>query len=134
MTKDEAPDLKGDGSLRGSLQSEIVKLHKEFSGQGPIGSKLYVHDEAIIVLMFRGHTVGEQTMLTGGGRRSVAQSRVDMSESARARLIEAVESHTGQDVVGFMSSSQQAPDLLSYIFVLRPTDESGRWFPEWVSA
>lgn len=41
-----------------------------------------------------------------------------MSETIRAPLIEVIERHTGRKVVGFMSSSQQDPDLLSFVFVL----------------
>jgi len=107
---------------RAAIQREIVKLHKEFFGRGPMQTKLYVHDDSLLILMFHGHTPSEQTMLEGGGRRSVAQTRVDLSETMRERFIEVVERHTGRDVVGFMSSSQQNPDLLSHVYVLKPTD------------
>jgi hypothetical protein len=33
-----------------------------------------------------------------------------------------IERHTGRKVVGFMSSSQQDPDLLSHVYELAPTD------------
>ena len=48
----------------------------------------------------------------------MAQGRVDMSETIRGPLIEVVERHTNRKVVGFLSSSQQAPDLISFVFVL----------------
>jgi uncharacterized protein YbcI len=47
----------------------------------------------------------------------VAQGRVDLLETIR-ELIEVIERHTGREVIGFMSSSQQDPDLLSFVFVL----------------
>lgn len=123
MSEEAAPETLGDpGTLRAALQREIVRLHKEFMGRGPIKTKLYLHEDSVLVLMFNGHTTGEQTMLEGGGRRTVAQTRVDMSESLRTRFIEVVERHTGREVVGFMSSSQQRPDLLSHVYVLKPTD------------
>ena len=57
-------------------------------------------------------------MSGGGGDRAVAQSRVDLSEVIRGPLTEVIERHTDRKVVGFLSSSQQEPDLISYIFVL----------------
>jgi uncharacterized protein YbcI len=109
-------------SKRATIQREIVKLHKEFFGRGPVRTKLYLQEDCALVLMFEGHMPGERTLLEHGGRRSVAQTRVDMSESMRERFIELVERETGREVVGFMSSSQQDPDLLSHVYVLKPTD------------
>jgi uncharacterized protein YbcI len=104
------------------ITREVVRLHKELLGRGPVRAKTYLHEDCVLVLMFNGHTPSEQTLLEGGGRRTVAQTRVDMSETVRARFIEIVERFTGREVVGFMSSSQQDPDLLSHIYVLKPTD------------
>ena len=105
-----------------TIQRDITAIHKEFFGRGPIRSKLYMQPDSVLVLMFEGHTRGEESLHQAGERRSVAQGRVDVSESARARFIEVVERHTGRNVVGFMSSSQQDPDLLSHVYVLEPTD------------
>jgi uncharacterized protein YbcI len=104
------------------ISRQIVSLHKEFFGRGPVRAKTYIHQDSVLVLMFQGHTASEQTMLEGGGRRAVAQTRVDISETMRARFIEVVQDMTGRAVVGFMSSSQQDPDLLSHVYVLEPTD------------
>jgi hypothetical protein len=41
-----------------------------------------------------------------------------MSETIRGSLSEVIERHTDRKVVGFLSSSQQDPDLISFIFVL----------------
>lgn len=109
-------------SARIKITREVVKLNKDFLGRGPIRAKTYLHVDCVLVLMFNGHTTGEQTLLEGGGRRSVAQARVDMSETVRAKFIEVVERHTGREVIGFMSSSQQDPSLLSHVYVLKPTD------------
>lgn len=57
-------------------------------------------------------------MSDAGGQRSVAQGRVDISETIRVPLVEIVERNLGRKVVGFMSSSHQDPDLLSLTFVL----------------
>jgi len=57
-------------------------------------------------------------MFKGGSGRSVAQGRVDLSETIRQPLIEVIERSTSRKVVGFMSSSQQHPDLICFVFVL----------------
>ena len=109
-------------SPNAKIAREVVKLHKEFFGRGPVKAKAYTHQDSVLVVMFNGHTASEQTLLEGGGRRAVAQTRVDISETMRARFIEVVAEITGREVVGFMSSSQQNPDLLSHVYVLKPTD------------
>jgi uncharacterized protein YbcI len=100
------------------ISREIVGLLKSLVGRGPTKSRTYIHDDCVIVLLREGHTRGEETMFEAGGRRGVAQGRVDMSETIRAPLIEVIERHSERKVVGFMSSSQQHPDLLSFVFVL----------------
>jgi uncharacterized protein YbcI len=101
-----------------AVSREIVVLLKDLTGRGPTKAKTYVHDDCVILLLREGHTRSEETMFAGGGGRGVAQGRVDMSETIRAPLIEVIERHTSRRVVGFMSSSQQEPDLLGFIFVL----------------
>lgn len=101
-----------------AISREIVVLLKDLTGRGPTKAKTYVHDDCVVLLLREGHTRSEETMFQAGGARGVAQGRVDMSETIRAPLIEVIERHTGREVVGFMSSSQQDPDLLSFVFVL----------------
>jgi hypothetical protein len=60
-------------------------------------------------------------MFAGGGERGVAQGRVDLSEALRTPLSAVVERNLGRAVVGFLSSSQQHPDLISFVFVLKPS-------------
>jgi uncharacterized protein YbcI len=117
-----APEERHEDTISQVIQREIIKLHKEFFGRGPVKSKLYMQTDCVLVLMFEGHTRGEESLRQAGERRSVAQGRVDISESARDRFIKVVERNTGREVVGFMSSSQQDPDLLSHVYVLQPTD------------
>ena len=101
-----------------AISREIVGLLKNLVGRGPTKSKAYIHDDCVIVLLREGHTRGEETLFEAGGGRGVAQGRVDISETIRRPLTEVIERHTGRKVVGFMSSSQQGPDLISFVFVL----------------
>lgn len=101
-----------------AISREIVVLLKDLTGRGPTKAKTYIHEDCVVLLLREGHTRSEATMFAGGGGRGVAQGRVDMSETIRGPLIEVIERHTSRKVVGFMSSSQQDPDLLSFVFVL----------------
>ena len=101
-----------------AISREIVGLLKDLTGRGPTKSKTYIHEDCVVLLLREGHTRSEATMFAAGGSRGVAQGRVDMSETIRAPLIEVIERHTSREVVGFMSSSQQDPDLISFVFVL----------------
>lgn len=86
-------------------------------GRGPTKVKTHLHDDCVLVLLREGHTRVEETRFDSGEKRAVAQGRVDVSEIVREPLLEVIESQVGRKVVGFMSSSQQNPDLLSYVFV-----------------
>ena len=115
---------------RAAISREIVVLLKDLTGRGPTKAKAYIHDDCVVLLLREGHTRSEATMFAAGGSRGVAQGRVDMSETIRDQLIEVIERHTSRDVIGFMSSSQQEPDLLSFVFVLEtsplePGEEDG---------
>jgi uncharacterized protein YbcI len=101
-----------------AISREVVVLLKDLVGRGPTKSKTYIHDDCVVLLLREGHTRGEETMFDAGGSRAVAQGRVDISETIRGPLIKVIEQHMGRRVVGFMSSSQQDPDLLSFVFVL----------------
>lgn len=111
-------DSEGHQGRLAAISREVVVLLKSLVGRGPTKSKTYIHDDCVILLLREGHTRGEETMFEAGGGRGVAQSRVDISETIREPLIEVIERHTKRKVVGFMSSSQQDPDLISFVFVL----------------
>lgn len=100
-----------------AISREVVVLLKNLVGRGPTKSKTYIHDDCVVILLREGHTRGEETMFEAGAGRTVAQGRVDISETIRGPLIEVIERHTNRKVVGFMSSSQQEPDLISFVFV-----------------
>jgi uncharacterized protein YbcI len=100
------------------ISREVVQLLKQHIGRGPTKARTYLNDECVLVLLREGHTVSEETMFQSGSARGVAQNRVDISEALREPLMQIVEHHTGRKVEGFLSSSQQNPDLLDFVFVL----------------
>jgi uncharacterized protein YbcI len=111
-----------EGEVRRAISRSIVTLLKEHLGRGPVKAKTYVQDDSVLVLMYEGHTTGEETLRAGGEAKAVASQRVISSEAIQGRLTDIVEAETGRKVIGFMSSSQQDPSLLSFVFVLETTD------------
>ena len=105
-----------------AISHAVVALHKKHLGRGPERTKSYIHEDCVLVLMYEGHTRGEQTLNVGGEEKSVAQQRVRSSDAIHRELIDVIEEATGRKVIGYMSSSQQDPSLLSHVFVLDPTD------------
>jgi uncharacterized protein YbcI len=114
---EQASELQVEGTAA-KISREIVQLLKRHMGRGPTKARTYLHEECVLVLLREGHTASEETMYQGGEARSVAQGRVDISEMLRAPLMQIVEQRTGRKVLGFLSSSQQDPDLLDFVFVL----------------
>lgn len=108
-----------------AIARAIAAVHKERFGKGPDRAKCYLHDDCVLVLMYEGHTKSETTLEAGGEQKAVASQRVRSSDAIHEELISVVEDATERKVIGFMSSSQLEPSLLSHVFVLEPTDLLG---------
>lgn len=102
---------------RAAIARDLVHVLKNELGRGPTKAKVYLHDECVLVLMREGHTRREETMLRAGEGRSVAQGRVEFADIIRDEMVAVVARHTGRRIIGFLSSSQQQPSLLSFVFV-----------------
>ena len=116
----QASEISGDA--RRAISRSVVSLLKEHLGRGPVKTKTYVLEDSVLVLMYEGHTTGEETLREGGEEEAVAEQRVKKSEVISERLTAVIEAETRRKVIGYMSSSQQDPSLLSYVFVLDSTD------------
>lgn len=105
-------------AVAASISREVVQALKLNLGRGPTKAKTHIHDDCVVVLLREGHLPSEQLLAHAGRHREVAQGRVDISEAVRGPLTQIVEKRIERRVVGFMSSSQHDPDLISYVFVL----------------
>jgi uncharacterized protein YbcI len=114
-----------------AISGGIVGLLKEFYGRGPTQAKSYYADNLVVCVLRGGFTRVEQTLLDGGRGSAVIQQRIEFQELMRDRFIAVIEHVTGKRVIGFMSGSQQSPDLMCAIFTLAPTDPiSDQKFPQ----
>jgi uncharacterized protein YbcI len=114
----EGAESNREEAMTAAISREVIGLTKTISGRGPTKARTYVHSDCVLVLMREAHTAAEGSLAEGGRQRDVAQTRVDLSEDARQKFIEIVEKHTGRNVAGFISGSQQDPSLLAQVFIL----------------
>ena len=113
------------GDVLTAISDGVVALLKEFYGHGPTQAKTYYEDDLVVCVLRGGFTRVEQTLLAGGRGSAVTQQRGEFQEVMRDRFIAVVEHATGRRVIGFMSGSQQSPDMICEVFVLAPTDLVG---------
>ena len=118
----ESSAVLGATDASRAIARSISALLKEQLGRGPDRTKCYLTEDCVFVLMYEGHTRSEATLHAGGEAKAVAQQRVRSSDAIRETLVSLIEDATERKVIGYMSSSQQEPSLLSHVFVLDPTD------------
>ena len=107
-----------ESSASATISREVVRLLKAMTGRGPTKARTHVLDDCVVTLLREAHTISEQSMADAGQQRTVAQTRVDLSEDQRARFIDVVEQATGRCVISFLTSSHQDPSILVQVFVL----------------
>ena len=120
MTESHPAQVSSDA--RRAISRSVVSLLKEHLGRGPVKAKTHINEDSVLVLMYEGHTVSEKTLSDDGQSKAVASQRVKASEALRERLTAVIEAETGRKVFGYMTSSQQEPSLLSFVFVLDSSD------------
>ena len=122
MTEDPHSLHATHGDVLTAISDGMVALLKEFYGRGPTQAKTYYHDDLVACLMRGGFTRVEQTLRRAGRGHAVIEQRMAFHEVMRERFVAVIEHATGRPVIGFMSGSQQDPDLICEVFVLSPSD------------
>jgi uncharacterized protein YbcI len=119
-TRDE-PALRAE--VAKAISSSAVGLLARHTGRGPSTARTHVRPELVTVLLWDTMTSGERSLLRAGRGEVVLAVRQAHHESLGAELISAVEGHTGQRVLAFLSDSHLEPDIAIGVFVLaRPAD------------
>lgn len=121
----DSESTREHGDTLTAISDGMVRLLKEFYGRGPTQTKSYYQDDIVVCLLRGGFTKVEETLLEAGRGGAVVQQRMEFQELMRERFEEVIEAAVGREVIGFMSGSQQEPDLMCEVFVLAPTDLVG---------
>jgi uncharacterized protein YbcI len=108
------------GDVLTAISDGMAGLLKEFYGRGATRTKTYFVDDLVVCLLRGGFSRVEQTLLEGGRGSSVIQQRMEFQELMRARFEAVIEDATGRRVTGFMSGTQQDPDVMCEVFILEP--------------
>jgi uncharacterized protein YbcI len=110
------------GDVLTAISDGMVALLKEFYGRGPTRTKSYYADDLVVCVLRGGFSRVEQTLLEGGRGPAVIEQRMAFQELMRERFETVIEEATGRQVIGFMSGTQQHPDMMCEVFILAPTD------------
>jgi uncharacterized protein YbcI len=118
----DTEDTQQHGDTLTAISKGIVGLLKEFYGRGPTEAKSYYQDDLVVCLLRGGFTKVEETLRDAGRGTAVVEQRMAFQDLMRERFEEVIEAAVGRKVIGFMSGSQQDPDLMCEVFVLAPTE------------
>src|SRR5689334_12241253 len=108
------------GSTLEVITKQIVTLHKQFYGKGPLRSRGYLTADVLVVLLWGGFTRVEHTLVASGKTDVVVSQRSEFQKIMRDRFTEVVERGLGRKVLAMMSNSHIDPDVCSELFVLAP--------------
>jgi uncharacterized protein YbcI len=122
MSEPTNPVPLGHGDVCNAISNGIATLLKEFYGLGPLRTKSYYEDDLVVCVMRGGFTQVEHTLTEGGRGSSVLVQRMEFQELMRKRFSDVIERATGRAVIGFMSGTQQQPDMMCEVFILVPSD------------
>ena len=111
------------GTRLGRISTRIVGLHKQYYGKGPTKARTYHSGDLVVCLLRGGFNRVEETLRQEGRGQSVIDQRREFQEAMAERFKAVVEEEMGRPVIGFISGSQQNPDLLAELFVLSPSPE-----------
>jgi uncharacterized protein YbcI len=107
------------GDILTAISDGLVALMKRLYGRGPESARTYVSDDLVVCLLRGGFTRVEQTLIEDGQGELVMRQRRAFEEIMRSRFEGVVEEATGREVIGFMSGTQQAPDMSCLVFLLK---------------
>lgn len=126
MSDAPAANASADGTARGShlaaISRRMVGLLKEHYGKGPTGARTYASGDLVVVILSRGFTTGEKTLIREGRGDAVDDMRTAFQEAMRPRLKQIVEEELRRPVIAFMSATHHDPDLSAELFILAPDD------------
>ena len=112
-----------DDTPKGRIAMGVLTLVKNIYGRGPKRAKVYLLDNAVLVVLPGGFTRAEELLWELGQGQSVKDQRALVQEAMRSCFSEVIESETGRKVKSLMSSIDQGADVSSVVFLLEPRSE-----------
>jgi uncharacterized protein YbcI len=106
------------GEARGTIASEIVRLHSEYYGKGPTKARIHAGGDVIAVVLEETFTRSERTLIEHGEAEGISDIRRRFQRVMAERFIAIVEQATGRQVRSFFSDTDLEEDLSVELFIL----------------
>jgi uncharacterized protein YbcI len=108
------------GGLLEEITRSVVRLHKEYIGQGPTKARTYIGEDLVVCVLERGFSKAERTLLEHGRAGAVVHQRQALDEALRQPLSDTIEHLIERRVVGVTSAVQPDGELSTVVFLLEP--------------
>ena len=102
------------------ITRSVVRLHKEYIGQGPTKARTYIGEDVVVCVLQGGFSRAERTLLEHGRAGAVISQRQALDEALRQPLSDMIERLVERGVVGFTSAVQPDGELSTVVFLLQP--------------
>ena len=102
------------------ITRSVVRLHKEYIGQGPTKARTYIGEDVVVCVLQGGFSTAERTLLEHGRTAAVIHQWQALDEALRQPLSDTIERLVERRVVGFTSALQPDGELSTLVFVLKP--------------
>ena len=106
------------GAMAAAIARSTVQLLSEYTGRGPTKARAYIAPDLITVVLRDTLNHGERSLLREGKHELVLAVRRAYQETMGPSLIEAIERHSGQQVLAFLSDTHLDPDIAVESFVM----------------
>jgi uncharacterized protein YbcI len=103
-----------------AVSRELVSLHKQFYGKGPVRAKTFLVDDTVLCILEGGFTVVERTLIEVGRAGAVHEIRTSFQAAMRDQFTQVVEAALGRRVRAYMSQVHTDPDVAVELFLLEP--------------
>lgn len=108
------------GALNAALANEIGRIVASYSGRGPMRSRAFIDQDAVVCLLQDDATSSEQRLTTGGRAELVRSRRDVLYRIMEPELVACVERLTGRRVVTFFAGSDTPGASSVEVFLLAP--------------
>lgn len=106
------------------ISSQVVSLHKQFYGKGPVKAKAFLVDDTVLCVLEGGFTIVERTLIDEGREQTVHDMRRSFQAAMEKRFTAIVEEALGRTVRAYVSQVHTDPDVAIELFLLEPTGQS----------
>ena len=118
MTSPDAAVSRGEAAQ--AISNALVRLLRDYTGRGPTQAYTTITDSHVIVVLRDALLKAERSLVKDGHADAVIDMRRRFQRTMKTALVDAVEEHTGREVLAFLSDHHIDPDIAVEIFILKP--------------